>query len=381
MADVVTNGHSSEGGSVLVEKEFKQYVRKYKIDDIYSEQTKYLLVFESPHKEEIHTGIPLSGASGIAVSKAICPYVGKLPFGPFAKMTDGNPIGIMNAVCVPLQPKNAVGWSFDVLESIRVKYGKQKPAKLRPEEETVMNLMIQSFLQRVEVANELSPSVELIACGRFAESFCKKIPEEKKIPVRVLPHPARNGWNVSSNMNTEKKEQLISVLSLLRNSMPLEFIRKTEASEHLSRMHEECKNCINEQNIKWHINSPKRVAACVFLNGKYITEQNIGISKVTGSICAERNAISKAISLFPDVEPESISQMFVLGESGTLLPCGVCCEWLNKINPNMDLFTEFGEEYYLRVKLSEYYGDEKKYVRYRKMFYPHTRIGFSGINM
>lgn len=367
------------GEYAVIEDELRQYVLQHKVDDIYSAQTRYLLILESPHVAEIHTGIPLSGLSGKAVTKALCPYLGSVPFGVFAKMNNGNPIGIMNVVCAPLQSKRATGSSFDVLDSIRKKYSRTSTPRLSKEEETIFGILMRSFSRRLDLARKLSPSVKLIACGKFAQSFCRQIASKKEeLLVQELPHPAHSGWSYTSKKNESIKGQLTKILTELRQSMPIEFIRKMDAPEYLSRMYNECNNLLKIQNSKYHLISSKRVSACVRLDDEYITEQNVGISKVTGSLCAERNAILKVISLKPGVTPERICQLFVLGESGTLLPCGVCCEWLNKINPDMDIFTEFGEEFFLRVKLREYYGDEKNMSLIEKSYIRIHSIDFRG---
>lgn len=119
------------------------------------------------------------------------------------------------------------------------------------------------------------------------------------------------------------------------------------------------RNCLVSQTETWHINSPKKVACCIYIKryDDYITTQNIGISNVTGSLCAERSAISVAVAKFSDLSFNDITDLCVIGESNPLLPCGVCCEWLYKINPNMNLYT-LKNDMLMKINISDYYGDE-----------------------
>lgn len=137
------------------------------------------------------------------------------------------------------------------------------------------------------------------------------------------------------------------------------------------QMLKKCKDSLELQSPIWHQNSSKKVSACIYISKRdeYVTGQNIGISKVTGSLCAERSAVAAAISKFPDLEFNEIDNLFVLGDKNPLLPCGVCCEWLYKINPNMSIYAFNSKDNNLiKIKLLHYYGDENtiegKYYRY-----------------
>lgn len=120
-----------------------------------------------------------------------------------------------------------------------------------------------------------------------------------------------------------------------------------------------CNDNLRKQTKLWHLNSCKKVAACLYIptRNDYIVSQNIGISKVTGSLCAERAAIAAAISKYPDLSMEELTDLFIIGTQNPLLPCGVCCEWLHKINPCMNLYTIKGNEL-VKINLKDYYGDE-----------------------
>ena len=125
-----------------------------------------------------------------------------------------------------------------------------------------------------------------------------------------------------------------------------------------------CKDKLNTQTEQWHLNSPTKVAACFYIPSRkdYVVSQNIGISKVTGSLCAERAAVALAVSKYPDLKMNELTDLFIIGEYVPLLPCGVCCEWLNKINPQMNLYT-VKDRSLIKIRLDHYYGDKSIFER------------------
>lgn len=138
-----------------------------------------------------------------------------------------------------------------------------------------------------------------------------------------------------------------------------QLINKINLSIYEEKMIQLATNCLESQTNLWHINSPKKVACCIYLKIKndFIVAQNIGISKVTGSFCAERSAITVAVAKYPDLKFDEITDIFIIGENNPILPCGVCCEWLYKINPLMNLYT-LKQDKVVKVKLLDYYiGD------------------------
>ena len=67
---------------------------------------------------------------------------------------------------------------------------------------------------------------------------------------------------------------------------------------------------------------------------------NLEVSLPTGSLCAERNAISSALAARPNLRRDQMLCIAVLGpdKSNPLEPCGVCHEWLLKIAEQMPSF-------------------------------------------
>jgi cytidine deaminase len=138
-----------------------------------------------------------------------------------------------------------------------------------------------------------------------------------------------------------------------------ELIDFSSLTDWQRTMYEAARRCFEAQTPLWHRISPKRVACCIRLSGRndFITAQNISVSAPTGPVCAERAAICAAVAKYSDLRPDEITDVFILGEKGPRLPCGVCSEWLYKINPEMNLYSVKNGEV-LAIKINEYYGDE-----------------------
>ena len=142
----------------------------------------------------------------------------------------------------------------------------------------------------------------------------------------------------------------------------IEVLLVEDLSSQEYRCYLEARNYFNCQTSTWHINSLKRVSAAVFVKSceKVFVGQNIGISKVTGTLCAERAAITNAVCNYPKAVPEDFEILCVIGEESPLLPCGVCCEWLYKINPKMILLAMSPEKgKIIRLPLISYFSEEK----------------------
>ena len=91
----------------------------------------------------------------------------------------------------------------------------------------------------------------------------------------------------------------------------------------------------------WHRKSHKIVLSVLGLsiNGEltFVRGCNVEVSMPSGSLCAERNALGTALSMYPALSREDFIAVAVLSlTSGArslnpLPPCGVCSEWFEKI--------------------------------------------------
>lgn len=137
-----------------------------------------------------------------------------------------------------------------------------------------------------------------------------------------------------------------------KNYTSLEYI---ELPKHIQEMFAHATASLKLQTEVWHINSPKKVCACLYLEREkqFILGQNIGISKTTGSICAERAAIITAVSLYPNISGKEINELCICGEYSPIFPCGVCAEWLHKVNPGMMIYSHWHDSTYIALPISK----------------------------
>lgn len=125
-----------------------------------------------------------------------------------------------------------------------------------------------------------------------------------------------------------------------------EIVKKADMSVQEHQILRAAVDYLAMQTNQWHLNYSKKVAASIFLDKRNdcVVAQNIWISKVTGTQCAERSALAVALSKYPDLAMREVTDILVLGEVNPILPCGVCCEWLFKVNRNVNLYARKGED-------------------------------------
>ena len=333
------------------------YLKKYRVDDLFSPETKVLLILESPHKEEIQKGIPLVGKTGKIVSNMLSPF-SSLPFGEIVNASKCKTIGIMNICQSPMQPSKATGLTFTEMESLKNKLEKGQISHLDGDEQELFQMIKKSFEKRLKnVANKCGGDLIYVVCGKVAAAFCNNY--QNLGTFFYINHPSHGHWNCADDSYN------YSIIKKIKSLLPVELIEKEHCNAHLKTMYSNCLASLKNQTDIWHKNSKKKVAACLYLDKKndYITVQNIGISKVDGSSCAEKNAIITAVAKYPDIEMDEFQELFLLSENDTILPCGVCCEWLNKVNPNINLYTLYDNNF-IRINFKNYYGDETEIERY-----------------
>jgi cytidine deaminase len=141
-------------------------------------------------------------------------------------------------------------------------------------------------------------------------------------------------------------------------------IKLSEIENYQKKMLSIAYRNLNKQTLTWHNNSVKRVSACAYIKERnlFFCAQNIGISKVTGTLCAERSVIAVAISKIPDLEIGDITDILIIGEVNPILPCGVCSEWIIKVNPNMNILA-LRNEYLILTNISCLYIDENNFEK------------------
>lgn len=90
-------------------------------------------------------------------------------------------------------------------------------------------------------------------------------------------------------------------------------------------------------------------AAVLTANGKVYTGCNIESASYSPTICAERVAISKAVS----EGNMGIVAVAIVGSSDLTFPCGVCRQFIREFGRNIDIVVANSEEEYRVFKLEE----------------------------
>lgn len=164
-----------------------------------------LLILESPHRDELRTGLPLSGDAGQRALAVLSPY-GSPPeaLGPYVAARHANGdvrIGIMNVSPVPLQdgaftrhrrPPALSQADWDLLEAVRSHRAKTF-ASLSSSAEVDVNRMLLPSL-RSRLANvELASNAQVFIAGNFVHRTWSSLGSAPNARVLPIPHPS-NGW-------------------------------------------------------------------------------------------------------------------------------------------------------------------------------------------
>lgn len=175
-----------------------------------------LLILESPHVDELKTGIPLSGIAGHAAFSYLFPKTASSsPLGPFIADLHSNGDGrvaIVNASPVPLQKAAFKDHPFtpalsqpewELLEKARTNRANAISGIRRTAVADVNKEILYTLQRRVDTLH-VKEDVLIVPAGRFAQRTWHSI----AIPSswsrwRLLPvlHPANNWWARTKNQN------------------------------------------------------------------------------------------------------------------------------------------------------------------------------------
>lgn len=171
-------------------------------------RTKVILVFESPHKDEVETDPrrPLLGQSGKDITRVLDTLVNELhparkdePIGKLVNQrnTRFEWLGIMNACQIPMQ-KSAYKSNPDIrrkypqfLQNIEDIRNREKDKEIQ---DILEWLMIDDLKFRVnEVRRRLKNDGTLVPCGKVARRLCRAAGvNTDQLPQ--VPHPSRGQW-------------------------------------------------------------------------------------------------------------------------------------------------------------------------------------------
>ncbi|KZE66007.1 hypothetical protein AWM68_06405 [Fictibacillus phosphorivorans] len=193
----------------------------YSVQDITTKETEIIFILESPHKEEIKSGVPLAGLSGRSMAKELFLEEEILPMGKFLKQSILDKrktiYGIVNVCPFPLQQSAFPDPQFvekykdeiQVAEAVRISSAK----RFKDESKAAFdNLLVENFEKRL--SSLLKNDTIIVPCGRFAEKYVNKLTIKDQLTIIYgVPHPSYNSWsreryyNVINKLREEGKKR------------------------------------------------------------------------------------------------------------------------------------------------------------------------------
>lgn len=185
-------------------------MHSYYVNDIVPKDksmTKYIFVFESPHKTEIETKIPVSGATGKYILNKI--GLSNENFSNFgAYVLDKQNAAILNVSNSPLQKIKLDRRNMCELE--KLKFIRKNYKSLLKHRDCSINEMEEKLVKhmrnRLNAICDYNNETTIIICGKFAETYFQKA--MPNIKYYYMPHPSRNGW---SNLCDCQKKLLLEL--------------------------------------------------------------------------------------------------------------------------------------------------------------------------
>ncbi|QSO50211.1 hypothetical protein JZ785_14660 [Alicyclobacillus curvatus] len=183
---------------------------KYEVRDILLPSSTLIFILESPHVQELEFGAPVSGASGITMTRHLfgSDYA-KFALGRLVKKNadEGknrprlNRIGLVNVSNIPLQAsayrdKALISrhqeW-FDAMSVVRSE--NQRDVYSNPYCEAVQSALVCSL--RDKLARLTDYPLTIVPCGRFAQKFVRltQVESPNWTVIHEVPHPSYNSWD------------------------------------------------------------------------------------------------------------------------------------------------------------------------------------------
>ncbi|MFX4301421.1 hypothetical protein ACOJUR_03945 [Alicyclobacillus tolerans] len=182
---------------------------EYLVPDLGLQTANFLFLLESPHLQELKYGAPVSGSSGLSMTRHLFDSAyHSLPMGRLllqhrkGELVDRRlyQVGLMNASNLPMQ---AAAYSaqtrskfpeiMEILESLRS--ANQRDIYPREEWNIVQDLLLANLRKRLTALYERR--LILVPCGRFAQKFFRlsQVHSPNWLVVNGIPHPSYNGFS------------------------------------------------------------------------------------------------------------------------------------------------------------------------------------------
>ncbi|MGB8955124.1 MAG: hypothetical protein WCC10_07105 [Tumebacillaceae bacterium] len=183
---------------------FDELAKEYRVPDLVPEPCTFLFLLESPHVQELKHGAPVSGSSGISMTKHLFgDRFGKEPLGIVVKNQRVDKVGLMNVCQIPMQAvaygdeelKAKYAEFLAILERVRSTNNKMSYADSNWND--VQEILVENLRHRLGLLTERN--LHVVPCGKFAQKFFRlaDVQSPKWRVLEGVPHPSYNGWSKS----------------------------------------------------------------------------------------------------------------------------------------------------------------------------------------
>ena len=202
-----------------------------------SRAVELVFVFESPHVDELKTGLPVAGAAGKSALRFLLPGQPKdRSLGRFVQQSHAagdDRIAILNVSNVPMQEAAFVDseapdlgeGEWTLIEKVRRSTARSLSSMRGAETRAISELLVDGLRHRLSGVATGSEG-RVVAAGAFAQRMvAAAFPDLRPSPLRV-PHPSFNQWNRMAN---QKLPDLIAARDRFRD--------QPSAAQHFESVH------------------------------------------------------------------------------------------------------------------------------------------------
>lgn len=196
--------------------------KKYTVSDIYLPQANLMFLLESPHVSELKYQAPVSGASGITMTRHLFgDSFARYPLGILIKTNvleqrnrpTLNKIGLMNVCNIPMQgaaygSREIVATHGELIRALEgIRSANQKDAYPTSAWNEVQSYLLDNL--RNKLSQFVDRNMTFVPCGRFAQKFFRLagVESPKWTVIHDVPHPSYNSWDRPQYRSVVEKVQ------------------------------------------------------------------------------------------------------------------------------------------------------------------------------
>lgn len=193
---------------IEMKKDIDSLRRRFSVEDLVPEGSKFVFLLESGHTSELKYGFPVSGSSGVTMLKVLTDTEYPLPLGRLI----GNPdsiheedafllrLGLMNVSLIPMQaaayPTEEASNFVDLMTSMQGVRSNNTSSKYKKDDWNILQEILVEGLRERLIENQ---DKMFIPCGKFAQKFLRLAGEGLDLKIIWgIPHPSYNSWERES---------------------------------------------------------------------------------------------------------------------------------------------------------------------------------------